>query len=96
MSVNVIKLRTDKVEPVQKIRLLPNLFSNLLRQYRQKQDRKKSNFYLIKHTNIFMTCWKLPKLQILICRNLSMKNREKELLMKKQAVHYWMFLLMAD
>ena len=38
MSVNVIRLRTDKVEPVQKIRLLPNLFSNLLRQYRQKQD----------------------------------------------------------
>lgn len=38
MSVNVIRLQTERVEPVQKVKLLPNLFSNLLKQYRQKQN----------------------------------------------------------
>ncbi len=38
MSVNVIRLRTERVEPIQKVKLLPNLFSNLLKQYRQKQN----------------------------------------------------------
>lgn len=65
MSVNVIRLRTDKVEPVQKVKLLPNLFSNLLKQYRQKQDeirQKKINFLFNEAYQYFYDLLETPKI----------------------------------
>lgn len=64
MSVNVIRLRTDKVEPVQKVKLLPNLFSNLLKQYRQKQNeirQRKINFLFDEAYQYFYDLLETPK-----------------------------------
>lgn len=44
MNTNVItpiQFRRKQVEPVKKITMLPNLFSNLLKQYKAKQDELK-------------------------------------------------------
>lgn len=65
MSVNVIRLRTDKVEPVQKVKLLPNLFSNLLKRYREKQDeirQKKINFLFNEAYQYFYDLLETPKI----------------------------------
>lgn len=64
MSVNVIKLRTERVEPVQKVKLLPNLFSNLLKQYRQKQNeirQRKINFLFDEAYQYFYDLLETPK-----------------------------------
>lgn len=64
MSVNVIRLRTERVEPVQKVKLLPNLFSNLLKQYRQKQNKirqRKINFLFNEAYQYFYDLLETPK-----------------------------------
>lgn len=64
MSVNVIRLRTERVEPVQKVKLLPNLFSNLLKQYRQKQNeirQRKINFLFDETYQYFYDLLETPK-----------------------------------
>lgn len=64
MSVNVIRLRTERVEPVQKVKLLPNLFSNLLKQYRQKQNeirQRKINFLFNEAYQYFYDLLETPK-----------------------------------
>ena len=64
MSVNVIRLRTERVEPVQKVKLLPNLFSNLLKQYRQKQNeirQRKINFLFDEAYQYFYDLLETPK-----------------------------------
>ena len=64
MSVNVIRLRTERVEPVQKVKLLPNLFSNLLKQYRQKQNeirQRKINFLFDEAYQYFYDLFETPK-----------------------------------
>ena len=64
MSVNVIRLRTERVEPVQKVKLLSNLFSNLLKQYRQKQNeirQRKINFLFDEAYQYFYDLLETPK-----------------------------------
>lgn len=64
MSVNVIRLQTERVEPVQKVKLLPNLFSNLLKQYRQKQNeirQRKINFLFDEVYQYFYDLLETPK-----------------------------------
>lgn len=64
MSVNVIRLRTERVEPIQKVKLLPNLFSNLLKQYRQKQNeirQRKINFLFNEAYQYFYDLLETPK-----------------------------------
>lgn len=64
MSVNVIRLQTERVEPVQKVKLLPNLFSNLLKQYRQKQNeirQRKINFLFDEAYQYFYDLLETPK-----------------------------------
>lgn len=64
MSVNVIRLQTERVEPVQKVKLLPNLFSKLLKQYRQKQNeirQRKINFLFDEAYQYFYDLLETPK-----------------------------------
>lgn len=64
MSVNVIRLRTERVEPIHKVKLLPNLFSNLLKQYRQKQNeirQRKINFLFDEAYQYFYDLLETPK-----------------------------------
>ena len=64
MSVNVIRLQTERVEPVQKVKLLPNLFLNLLKQYRQKQNeirQRKINFLFDEAYQYFYDLLETPK-----------------------------------
>ena len=64
MSANVIKLRTEKAESVQKTGFLSNIFSNLLNQYRQKQDeirQKKIKFLFNEAYNYFYDLLECPR-----------------------------------
>ena len=67
MSTNVItptQFRRKQVEPVKKIALIPNLFSNLLKQYKAKQDelkQKKINFLTKEAYNFFYDLLEVPQ-----------------------------------
>lgn len=67
MSTNVIaptQFRRKQVEPVKKIAMLPNLFSNLLKQYRAKQDelkQKKIDFLTKEAYRFFYDLLEVPQ-----------------------------------
>lgn len=68
MNTNVItpiQFRRKQVEPVKKITMLPNLFSNLLKQYKAKQDelkQKKIDFLTKEAYRYFYDLLEFPKL----------------------------------
>ena len=68
MNTNVItvtQFKRNQVEPVKKISFIPNLFSNLLKQYKAKQDelkQKKINFLTREAYQYFYDLLEFPKL----------------------------------
>ena len=94
MSANVIMLtqlkKVQHVNNCKKVSILPNLFSNLLKQYKEKQDeikKKKINFLMQEAYRYFYDLLEFQNYQMLIYLNLFTKNNAKELLIKKQARH---------
>ena len=67
MSTNVIapiQFRRRQVEPTKKIAMLPNLFSNLLKQYKAKQDelkQKKIDFLTKEAYRFFYDLLEVPQ-----------------------------------
>ena len=66
MSTNVITPAQfrKRVQPVKKVSVIPNLFSNLLNQYKAKQDeikRKKINFLTNEAYNYFYDLLECPQ-----------------------------------
>ena len=69
MSANVIMLtqlkKVQHVNNCKKVSILPNLFSNLLKQYKEKQDeikKKKINFLMQEAYRYFYDLLEFPKL----------------------------------
>ena len=69
MSANVIMLtqlkKMQHVNNCKKVSILPNLFSNLLKQYKEKQDeikKKKINFLMQEAYRYFYDLLEFPKL----------------------------------
>lgn len=66
MSTNVITPTQfrRKVQPVKKVSVIPNLFSNLLKQYKAKQDelkKRKINFLTKEAYNYFYDLLEVPQ-----------------------------------
>lgn len=90
MSANVIMLtqlkKMQHVNNCKKVSILPNLFSNLLKQYKEKQDeikKKKINFLMQEAYRYFYDLLEFPKLSDVDLPEFIYEERRKRIAYQK-------------